>query len=76
VILAAGKEAQEWGRKEVQKMDGEAIENLRKKGMEIYYLPKDERLRWMKTCKPVLDVIVEKTGDRGRKMLEVAEKAR
>ena len=44
--------------------------------MEIYYLPKDERLRWMKTCKPVLDVVVEKTGDRGRKMLELAEKTR
>jgi uncharacterized membrane protein (UPF0127 family) len=42
--------------------------------MEIYYLPKDERLRWMKTCKPVLDAVVEKTGDRGRKMLELAEK--
>lgn len=37
LLLAAGKETQEWDRKEVQKVDGEALAELKKHGMEIYY---------------------------------------
>jgi tripartite ATP-independent transporter DctP family solute receptor len=76
ILLAAGKETQEWGRKEVQKVETELLEELKKQGMEIYFLPKEEKARWRAACKPAYDVVSGKTGERGRKILEFADKVR
>jgi tripartite ATP-independent transporter DctP family solute receptor len=76
VLLTAGKETQEWGRKEVQKVDGEALEELKKKGMEIYDLPKTEKDLWRRALKPIYDLVVKKAGNAGPRMFEIAEKAR
>jgi tripartite ATP-independent transporter DctP family solute receptor len=75
-LLVAGKDTQEWSRKEVQKVEKELLEELKKQGMDIYYLPKDEKARWRAACKPAYDVVTSKTGDRGQKILEFAEKMR
>ncbi len=76
VLVAAGKETQEWGRKEVQKVDGEALEELKKKGMEIYDLPKAEKELWRKALEPVYDLVIKKAGDVGPRMFEIADRAR
>jgi tripartite ATP-independent transporter DctP family solute receptor len=76
ILSAAGKETQEWGRKEVQKVETEVLEELKKQGMDIYYLPKEEKAKWRAACKPAYDVVTAKTGERGRKILEFAEKVR
>ena len=77
MLLSAAKETEEWGRKEVQKVEMEALEELRKKGMEIYSLPKEEKELWRKAaCKPTEDIIIGITGDLGKKLLEAAEKIR
>lgn len=76
ILLDAGKDTQAWARKEVLKESEESIQDLKKHGMEIYYLPKEERELWKKTCKPVDDIILSKTGDLGRKLLSLAEKVR
>jgi TRAP-type C4-dicarboxylate transport system substrate-binding protein len=76
VLVAAEKETQEWGRKEVQKVDGEALEELKKKGMEIYSLPKAEKELWRNALKPVYELVIKKAGDVGPRMFEIADKAR
>lgn len=76
ILLTAGEQTQEWGRKEVQKVDAEALEELKRKGMEIYYLPKAEKEVWRKALKPVYDLVIKKAGDTGPKMFELADKAR
>jgi TRAP-type C4-dicarboxylate transport system substrate-binding protein len=76
MILAAGKDTQGWARQEVQKMDKEAMEELKNKGMEIYFLPKDEKALWRKACKPTEDLIIRKSGELGRKLIKLAEDVR
>jgi tripartite ATP-independent transporter DctP family solute receptor len=76
IIMAAGDKTQEWGRKEVQKSDVTALEELKKKGMNIYDLPKAEKEVWRIALKPVYDVVLQKCGDAGPKMFESANKAR
>jgi tripartite ATP-independent transporter DctP family solute receptor len=77
ILMAAGKETQEWARKEVQIVEKQAVEELKKKGMEVYYLPKEERQRWRNaTDKPVRDAVLEKTGEPGKKLLEQTDKIR
>ena len=76
MLLAAGKDTQAWARQEVQKMDKEAMEELKNKGMEIYFLPKDEKALWRKAVKPTEDLIISKSGDLGRKLIKLAEDVR
>jgi len=76
ILLEAGKDAQAWARKEVLKESQESIQDLKKHGMEVYYLPKEEKELWKKACKPVDNIVISKTGDVGRKLLAVAEKVR
>ena len=57
-------------------MDAESIELLKKKGMDIYNLPADERERWKKASVPdVQKVVLERVGaEKAKKMMEAAEK--
>jgi tripartite ATP-independent transporter DctP family solute receptor len=75
IIKAAGKDTQDFGRKEVKKMDAESIDLLKQKGMEIYFLSPEEREKWKKASVPqVQKVVLERVGERARKMMEQAEK--
>ena len=76
ILEAAGKDTQEWGRRELQKAETQSLEEVKKHGMEVYYLPKAEKELWRKACKPVYDLVVQKTGDLGPRLFELAEKAR
>ncbi len=75
MLMKAGKDTQTFARAEVQKMDKESIEKLKEKGMDIYFLPKEERERWKKASLPQVEaVVVERLKERGKKMIEQAEK--
>jgi tripartite ATP-independent transporter DctP family solute receptor len=76
IILDSSKEAQEWGRKECEKMDKESMELLKGKGMEIYVVPEREKERWKKASQPATEVFLKRAGDKGKVLLELAEKAR
>jgi tripartite ATP-independent transporter DctP family solute receptor len=77
MLLAAGKDTQEFARKEVVRMDRESVEQLKAKGMDVYPLPKEERERWKKISVPQVEkVVLERLGDRGKRMIEMAEKLR
>ena len=81
IMLDAGKQAQEWGRKEAEKVDTESIELLKKKGMEYYYVPPAERARWTAAAsKNCIDLFMKRIGDkdtdRAKEILALAEKLR
>jgi tripartite ATP-independent transporter DctP family solute receptor len=76
VIQECGLEAQDWGRKESEKMDKECLELLRKKGMEIYVLPEKERARWQTASKSCRERFLTRAGDRGKQLLALTEKVR
>jgi tripartite ATP-independent transporter DctP family solute receptor len=75
IVMAAGKDTQEFARKEVKKMDAESIDLLKQKGMEITFLSKEEREKWKKASVPQVEkVVLERVGERARKMIVQAEK--
>jgi TRAP-type C4-dicarboxylate transport system substrate-binding protein len=76
ILNAAGEKTQTWGRNEVEKSDSTAQAELKKRGMEVYDLPKAEKEAWRKALKPVYDVVLQKCGEAGPKMFESANKAR
>jgi tripartite ATP-independent transporter DctP family solute receptor len=79
IMLEAGKEAQAWGRKECEMEDDECLENLKKKGMQYYYVPDTERERWRAaTTKVCIDVYTKRVGDpeKCKLILDMAEKTR
>lgn len=72
MLLAAGKETQEWHRKEIRKVEESSQKILRQK-MKAYTLPQAEAERWRKACEPVFDKYTERVGDIGRKLIKLAE---
>ena len=76
IFLDCSKEAQEWVRKEAEKMDKECVELLKGKGMEIYVVPEKEKERWRKTNQPSIDVFLKRAGENSKVLLELAEKVR
>lgn len=75
-ILTCSMEAQEWGRKECEKMDKECLELLKKKGMEVYVLTEKEKEIWRKACEPVMSIFLKRAGETGKRLMELVEKAR
>lgn len=75
ILATAGRETQEWGRKEIVKMEVDARDTLRKK-MEAYVLPTAERDRWKQASESVYETCIQKTGDIGKKLIKLAEDAR
>jgi tripartite ATP-independent transporter DctP family solute receptor len=77
VLKIAGKDTQEFARKEVKRTEAKAFELLKENGMTIYELPLEERDKWRKlsalSCEKA---IIEKVGERAKAMLEQAEKLR
>jgi TRAP-type C4-dicarboxylate transport system substrate-binding protein len=77
IFLAAGKDTQEFGKRQVREEEDKATEEIKSKGMEIYYLPKPEREAWKKACKPMEDLFIAKVGDPlGRKLISLVDKVR
>jgi tripartite ATP-independent transporter DctP family solute receptor len=79
IMLEATKEVQTWGRKEAEKVDNEAIEQLKQKGMEYNSVPEKERDRWKDvTIKVCREAFLQRVGDqdKGKTILEIAEKLR
>ena len=76
ILKAAGEKTQEWGRGEVEKSDSTALAELKKRGMDVYDLPKAEKEAWRNALKPVYDVVLKSCGADGQKMFDSANKAR
>ncbi len=73
-VTQASQEAQDWARKEAQKVGAESADLLKNKGMDVYQLPKAERERWAKASEPVFDRFLKRAGGEGRTLYELAKK--
>jgi TRAP-type C4-dicarboxylate transport system substrate-binding protein len=49
-------------------------DTLAARGCDIYILPQDERDKWHKAIQPYIDEQINKMGDFGKKILEIADK--
>ena len=49
---------------------------MKKRGMDVYDLPKAEKEAWRNALKPVYDVVLKSCGADGQKMFDSANKAR
>ncbi len=75
-LVACSAEAQEWGRKECEKMDKESLEVLKQKGMEVYVIPDKEKERWKKASQPAVERFQKRAGETGKELLALVEKTR
>jgi len=76
ILLEAGKEAQEWERRETEKSEFESLNLLKGKGMQVYEVPEKERERWKEACKPCIDSFLQRVGaEKGKILLDLAEKS-
>lgn len=74
VMLEASKEAMAWERGEAEKIDIEDLKLLKEKGMDIYDPPEKERNRWKGECKNLTDLFLQRTGEKGKMLLEIVDK--
>jgi tripartite ATP-independent transporter DctP family solute receptor len=74
-ILACSHEAQEWTRKECEKMDKECLQKFRTK-MEVYTWPDTEKQKLRTVNQPTIDLFLTRAGEKGKRLIELAEKAR
>jgi tripartite ATP-independent transporter DctP family solute receptor len=72
IFLEAGKETQEWVRKEAEKAQLESLNLLKGKGMVVYQVPEKERERWKQACMPCLEIFSQRVGaERGKNLLDL-----
>lgn len=69
-LIQAEKDTEKYAREVVPKAEEEAIDTLEKNGMNIYYVPREESLRWRDACRPIWDEWLSKTGAKGQGLLD------
>jgi TRAP-type C4-dicarboxylate transport system substrate-binding protein len=70
IVLDAAKEATEYSRKNVLEEDKKALDTL-KAHMDVYEVT--DFAPWKEAAKATRDLYVEKAGETGKKLLEIAE---
>ena len=72
-----GQDVEEWGFKESLKETDECLSELKKRGVEVYYLPDKEKKRWKEAAnKPILTYYLKQVGAPGKKAVEEVERLR
>ncbi|GHV53432.1 periplasmic substrate-binding transporter [Deltaproteobacteria bacterium] len=75
IISKASKEAESFIRAEVGKAEKDAEDVVRKAGIEVYALSAQDRLAFIKATDIVRQAFLQKTGELGAKLVQIAEKA-
>ena len=73
-LTEASKEVQESIRANSKKEDLKALDDLKKLGMQVYEVPKEDLAQWRDATKSVLDLFVKANGKLGQEMLDVCLK--
>ncbi len=73
VILKAAKETEDWVRHAIKAADDTAREKIKAAGMEIYVPTDADRKLLIEATEPVRDNFVKRTGDLGKKLVELAK---
>ncbi|MDR1732298.1 MAG: TRAP transporter substrate-binding protein DctP, partial [Synergistaceae bacterium] len=74
-ILKAGKDAEAWIRNAIADSESEAQKVIEGAGVQIHSLNDEERKLFQTATRPVWDAYLKKTGDTGKKLLEMAQNA-
>ena len=76
LLTDASKEAQDWGLDASLRDTDQCLDNLKKKGMEIYYPTEQEKKRWAEASKEILANYLKRNGNTGRALVEEVNKLR
>jgi len=76
LVMEASNEAQAWGLDASLKDTDQCLDNLRKKGMEIYYPIEQEKKRWAEATKEIMANYLMHTGGVGKALIEEVNKLR
>jgi tripartite ATP-independent transporter DctP family solute receptor len=76
ILVDASKDAQDWGLDIALKGTDDCLAKLKEGGMEIYSLPEQEKKRWAEASKGVVIRYLERTGEKGKALMEAVEKTR
>jgi tripartite ATP-independent transporter DctP family solute receptor len=76
LLVDASKDAQDWGLDIALKGTDDCLAKLKEGGMEIYNLPEQEKKRWTAATKGVTTRYLERTGEKGKALMEAVEKTR
>jgi TRAP-type C4-dicarboxylate transport system substrate-binding protein len=76
LLVDASKDAQDWGLDIALKGTDDCLAKLKEGGMEIYNLPEQEKNRWAAATKEVTVRYLERTGEKGKALMEAVEKTR
>jgi len=76
LLVDTSKDAQDWGLDIALKGTDECLAKLKEGGMEIYYLPEAEKKRWAEATKGITTRYLERTGEKGKALMEAVEKTR
>ena len=71
-VLKAGKDAEEWIRGAIEASENEAEKIIREAGVEIYEPNEEERAAFIKATESVRENFANRTGDLGKKLIELA----
>ncbi|MCX5907335.1 MAG: TRAP transporter substrate-binding protein DctP [Deltaproteobacteria bacterium] len=75
-MIDAAKEAQDWGLDIASKETDECLTGLQKKGVQVYYLPEQEKNRWAEASKSIMTNYLARTGPAGKALIDEVNKTR
>jgi tripartite ATP-independent transporter DctP family solute receptor len=76
ILVEASKDAQDWGLDIALKGTDECLAKLKERGMEIYYLPEQEKKRWTEATKGITTGYLARTGKAGQALIDEVNKVR
>jgi len=71
-VLKAGKEAEEWIRGAIAQSESDAKKVIQKAGVQIHELTPEARPLFIKATEPVRQTFAQKTGEVGKRLIEMA----
>ncbi|MDY6835615.1 MAG: TRAP transporter substrate-binding protein DctP [Chloroflexota bacterium] len=74
VLIQAGQESRDFIISKLLAIRKNTLKSLEAKGMKLYVLPSAERARWKSATNPIVEMWLGKSGEAGRKMLEIINK--
>ncbi len=76
IMVDASKDAQDWGLEIALKGTDECLAKLKENGMQIYNLPEQEKQKWAATTKGIMTRYLERSGEKGKALVNAVEKTR
>jgi tripartite ATP-independent transporter DctP family solute receptor len=76
IVLDAAKDAQQWGLKIAMEGSDLCISKLKEHGMEITELSSQEIPKWKEATRGIFTRYLERTGEKGKALVEAVEKSR